>query len=520
MSKSKSEPSSKAECLVAGNSLIKIPYSDKPLAQGGEIIYLTPEEFKTTFNCTYTESLFGDSKAFSKYINNMNLCAQIKSNPDLPAESLIKERLKQPLDSFVICKINDEVGYGLFAKRDIPPGTVLFLYSGMICEGREFSEGDDYQFNWIQNTTTATDASQIGGLSRFMQHLPMDYQKHRDNLRKGITQRLGNIIIEKKIELESFLDEMMSQVKDNEINEINFNNQQTKLRLAHANVNIMTTVINGVPITICISLYDGIKKNEQIGFSYGSNYWACKSRLPRFFMDNGELIPLKEYHHKQDLTLSNNNNTILRNLNPLVNYKTAIELYKTQKYNIAIKHLDIAIEGFVNKKSETSLEVLNCYSAYASCFREMALFNKASKAIEKAIEISIKLNSKEQESLLQKHQQILLKSGSIGIEIYQQAVIFYKDKQFIIAMNLLQLSLTKFEEEKTPQDKKAICYSTISSCYRDMGEIGKALESINIAIALCQKTSFKKECESKLEKLLILQDDNIINSSKLDFTNG
>nr|MBA2709021.1 hypothetical protein [Tatlockia sp.] len=90
MSKSKSEPSSKAECLVAGNSLIKIPYSDKPLAQGGEIIYLTPEEFKTTFNCTYTESLFGDSKAFSKYINNMNLCAQIKSNPDLPAESLIK----------------------------------------------------------------------------------------------------------------------------------------------------------------------------------------------------------------------------------------------------------------------------------------------------------------------------------------------------------------------------------------------------------------------------------------------
>ncbi len=202
-----------------------------------------------------------------------------------------------------------------------------------------------------------------------------------------------------------------------------------------------------------------------------------------------------------------------------MNYKTAIELYKTQKYNTAIKHLDIAIDGFVNKKGETSSEVLNCYSAYASCFRELALFDKASKAIEKAIEISIQLNSKEQESLLQKHQQILLKSGLAGIEIYQKAVNFYKNKQFIITMNTLQLALTKFEEEKAPQNKKAICYSTISSCYRAIGEIEKALESINIAIALSQKTLLKKECELKLEKLLILQNDNI-NLRKFDFTNG
>ena len=293
------------EILVEAKRLEKIPYSDKPLPQGGTIEYLSSEEFEKKLGFTYTESLQGDRKELSKYLKDKELLSQIRNRMDLPKDEAVLERLANPLDCLVVCKMDDQVGHGLFASKDIPAGTVLFMYSGTIEAAKTYEKGDEYTYCWGSLNSNAIEkivsAKQAGGLSRFMQHLPQDQERHKKHLKQELLKQFNPVLIaERGINLDEFVEELMQQAKDHELEDVKFHDLKMKEQLATGNVHVCQTVINGVPVIACVAEYD-IKAGEQIGFSYGESYWKTAEKKPCYFLKDGNLIPKTAYAYRKEL---------------------------------------------------------------------------------------------------------------------------------------------------------------------------------------------------------------------------
>ena len=275
--------------LVKGKALEKIAYSEKPLSQNAEIVYLDPYEFGKKFNFKYSESLFGDPNKFGQYLNNIEICNKIKANPEHPKLLSIKHRLQNPLNHLVVCKINDVVGHGLFTTEDIQPDTILFIYSGELKNMTRYVKGDDYQYSWVANTEVSVEAKSVGGLSRFMQHLPFDPQVVRDYTISGLQKKFPKLT--KQI-LELGLPDSFSD-SFKEINGLDYFSQDTRKNLATANVQSVLSTINGIPCTVFVAMRK-IDKNEQVGISYTESYWhPCRKQTIRYFNLQGEMLPTK-----------------------------------------------------------------------------------------------------------------------------------------------------------------------------------------------------------------------------------
>ena len=106
--------------VIRGKSISRIPYMENPPAEGGEIHYLTPEEFKHKFNCEYTEGIVIRNSQYKIATANDFKGTRAKAAYD---------RLINPLETLVICKMSDNIGYGLFTTQDIKMGTVLCIYA-------------------------------------------------------------------------------------------------------------------------------------------------------------------------------------------------------------------------------------------------------------------------------------------------------------------------------------------------------------------------------------------------------
>ena len=275
--------------LVKGKTLEKIAYSEKTLSQNADIIYLDPEEFGKKFNFKYSESLFGDTNKFGQYLNNTEICNNIKANPEHPKPLSIKHRLQNPLKHFVVCKINDVVGHGLFTTEDIQPDTVLFIYSGELKNMTRYVKGDDYQYSWVGDTPVSVEAKSIGGLSRFMQHLPFDPKTVRDYTINGLQKKFPKLT--KQI-LEIGLPDSISD-SFKEINGLDYYSPETRKNLATANVQPVLSTINGKPCTVFVAMRM-IGNNEQVGISYTESYWhPCRKQTIRYFNLQGEMLPTK-----------------------------------------------------------------------------------------------------------------------------------------------------------------------------------------------------------------------------------
>jgi hypothetical protein len=57
-------------------------------------------------------------------------------------------------------------------------------------------------------------------------------------------------------------------------------------------------VYNGVPIIALVTLRD-IQPGEQLGYTYGINYWTSRQVNPEIFYPNGEIVPPSEYTPEQ-----------------------------------------------------------------------------------------------------------------------------------------------------------------------------------------------------------------------------
>jgi hypothetical protein len=330
--------------LVEGNLLNKIPYSERPLALGGEIVYLTHEEFKAKFNCEYSESLLGDRENLALYLEN----EVIISSLDVDSSSKIAERLNNPISSLVICKINDKVGYGVFASENIPAHTVIGTYAGEIKPCNYFIDsGDPYGLLWCHKTQDLEleyqliSAKNEGNVIRFMQNLPeQDSAEFHDiQLRHGIT----------------------------------------KDQLATGNVYFKEVLINGIPVMACFT-WRNIIKGEQLGYSYGEKCCLSVKLNPRYFDRSGNIIALSDYHFASAI-VKIYIDPVTRDLNE----ETAKKLFEevknedipNKRYQQAIEKTKAILKAFLRNKNHPSYNIATCFFVLAFCYKKLEYNNIA-----------------------------------------------------------------------------------------------------------------------------------------------
>jgi hypothetical protein len=151
----------------------------------------------------------------------------------------------QPHPDLVVCKIDDDVGHGVFTKADIPAHTILCFYAstmkasdGIVEKTVDFTEDMD-------NTEVGLRAStrHRRGISSLLQHFPT--KECLDNAEWS-----------------------------------NFTIREERFCLANAGI-YHTSYLNK-PVYLLMTTRP-IKKNEQLGWDYGKKYFFGRRFCPEFF---------------------------------------------------------------------------------------------------------------------------------------------------------------------------------------------------------------------------------------------
>lgn len=423
--------------IVKAPQLRQIFYCDKPLPQArrDEITSLTTEQLSAMFGIKYTESTIADSDT-EKQLNNPDVQQALKAEQDeqyklygtkyeqLKAQT--KEYLKNPCNKFAICKMNDKVGYGLFATEDIESGTVLFLYSGKITSSSNITldeapsvAEDRYKYSLLvtQDTVFHISAKDTGGLARFMQHLPADLERHKKSQKALAKQHYSKEYLESAGLSEEYFESKLEEMAE-ESAQIAANNGYgrelantefspgVRENLATSNTTLNFVLLDdNTPVIVCSAEFP-IQKNEQIGFDYGISYQLD----PYFFYKNGEIVPPELYTKKipQGLTAhsfepsatpssSETSFTQLSGLNNLFSsasnqtsaqdlYKRSIKDFKQCHYAKAISTLNQALSKLEASNSFSKLQG-QCYSTLASCHRDNGNLTQAYSYAEQAVNI-------------------------------------------------------------------------------------------------------------------------------------
>jgi hypothetical protein len=282
--------------IIVAETPAKIPYMDNPPAEGGEIKYLTPDEYKQKFNCEYTEGIV--VKQLKREPANENDFKDARGRAAY-------ERLLHPLEHLVICKMSHDIGYGLFTTEDIPMGTVICLYTG---------EYDPKTAEFVYSYGSIN-AAKIGGVARFMQHQPISKENHEAYLMQGlkdyrlfaiqenIPEEQAKVMLNDSTFINKKVKEYRVKIEENDafagydFEQYRFADKQLINQIAQSNVAIETTEVAGVEVILMVASRD-IKKNESIGFSYGVIYWQHPSirKSPLLFGKTGQIIlPEKGY---------------------------------------------------------------------------------------------------------------------------------------------------------------------------------------------------------------------------------
>lgn len=405
-----------ASVLLNAKKLTRIPYADKPLPQlksDDAITYLTPVEFQQKFNIQYSESLFGNKEDIADTLANPQLLEQYAAGRhDTPHEAAVIERMHQPLDCFIICNMGPDVGYGLFTLNDIPANTVLFLFAGELADPVSYSLERNSDYSWLssdEDPTKVINPSHVGGLARFMQHLPMDYTKHKamieEVLRQHITENPEYTVMmqAENITISDFIDNLLQNLKqEDEAGKLHFHNTKLKENLMTSNVNLCTVVVRGVPAVV-VTTTQAIAANTQLGFSYGKQYWLMAQQQPRYFYTDGSLVPLSTYRNAfyQEL---NNAQPLLSGIvqpkqpTPRQLYDKSLALYKEEKakeeaeknYSRAIETLELAITAYQQQEQKEE-ELATCYNTLATFYKDNGDISQAIEACQIALTLREKL---------------------------------------------------------------------------------------------------------------------------------
>jgi hypothetical protein len=177
------------------------------------------------------------------------------------AWTIIEDRLHNPLNNLVICKINDTIGHGIFVAPDanpIPPGTIIGLYSGHLID-TIVEHPNPYVMKMNSEDENET------SLNNLLKYIYVSALK---------TGNITRFLIDfpEKNELEQ------SQLASHIIPEI-----------ASQNLLLRSTTYYGAPTTVFYTART-IMPGEQLGYSYRGSFWAPLGNARCVFNKNYEVI--------------------------------------------------------------------------------------------------------------------------------------------------------------------------------------------------------------------------------------
>ncbi len=502
----------RTDVLIEGKGLVTIAYSEKPLPQRGEITKLSAAQLVAMFGFAYSESLHGDKDELALWLNNPSEHEPLNMEYPLTLDK-VKERLAAPLDHFVVCRMDEGVGCGLFTAKKIEAGTVLLIYAGVIGNASfAFEKADEkdssYDYLWNDIEANNSDPSRIkvvsprniGGLARFMQHLPRDRETKEGQIKQAIASycAASDCRISSGIDAEDCVYTTAQKYAPFELEGIEFDDEATRNLLQKANVNISRVVIDGVTVLVCWAPSD-IEENTQLGYDYGDKYWS-NERRPRYFYSDGTLVPLTKYHHNSNFLSAPYSD------DPKVNYMCGVTEYKEKKYWQAVSTLSVALQGFTAKVGLNSAECGLCYSTLASVYHDMpragteinphallasvvgtGINPKALTCCEIAITIFSVVQSNNRASnnteqcrhddenltkILEKYKGYLKKMQGNPMVLYTKAVETIDAKKYLQAICQLERIC-----ETSMNDNKLVgfCYNTMASCFAALGDRDKTI---------------------------------------------
>ncbi len=300
--------------LLPTNHLTAIPVSDKPPRLGGTIQKITPAAFKELFGCEFSEAIWGSENDVQAILQNwraydhkVSRGRQIEASPRFTAKVL--DRLQNPFADFVISRISDVVGYGVFATKDIPRNTAIALYSG---DMGPYQTHDSYAFGLGLDTgqsecSLAVSSLQRGGIARFLQHLPKDGEKRRKEVLSRLldvdynvkklaqdgtpvsAQSIALTTIRRRKEFEQAAKTTAASEYDTELDDCIFSTSSVRPQIAVRNVRVKKRIVQGQPLLVLLTLYP-IEKGEQLGLSYRNVVSTNARRFPEFFDQKGKVL--------------------------------------------------------------------------------------------------------------------------------------------------------------------------------------------------------------------------------------
>jgi hypothetical protein len=156
--------------LIAPQALvISIPIADKPPRLGGVIRAVSQAEFRRMFGLPCQEGIWLDE--------SLSPAALEQARNDNPATTSwmnhqIEHVINHPFENICIAKIDEQVGYGTFARNPIKKGTLVCIYSGEI--GSSVDKNLNGLAHGFINADFCFKQTHARGAASFLQHLPID----------------------------------------------------------------------------------------------------------------------------------------------------------------------------------------------------------------------------------------------------------------------------------------------------------------------------------------------------------
>ena len=232
-------------------------------------------------------SLIEEKLAF-KYKNTVDYTCQIPKNTKVVDDETeyFNSIVFTDESDLALIKINDKVGYGVFARRDFEINQCHLIYSGEFVKSSP-KERSDYGYEF-SNKEYSINAKRVGNLTRFISHMP-EHKSVIENRNKNFDKKSTKL--DKKLFYWYENNLVLKGIKENQI--------------AFANLLVQTVKLRG---KYCVIMLNNrkIRKGEQLGFPYGIGYWISgKKKLPELFFTNGSVVPKKNYSFKNCVAFAN-----------------------------------------------------------------------------------------------------------------------------------------------------------------------------------------------------------------------
>ncbi|MBS0357689.1 MAG: hypothetical protein JSS53_00240, partial [Proteobacteria bacterium] len=197
-----------------------------------------------------------------------------------------------------------------------------------------------YIFENKGTNSLSTNALIAGGLSRFIQHAPINIKKDADKLARLTQDVIFRNQYLKRIEFQESMtyaiprtsDEIFSDMQRTknperklanfEYTSIKFTDTKTELKTAWANIVVSYSIINKTPIVMFIAESD-IQSGEQILVSYGLGNLIGQEIYPELFKLDGSVVLHDLYYRDKILvtcTIQNNNQNLIYQRDTFLKY--------------------------------------------------------------------------------------------------------------------------------------------------------------------------------------------------------